>query len=207
MYIYFSCDQATLKALVRPSVRPSVCLSVYLFVCHTFDYAPVIVSSWNYQDVLPLSEVKGQGHWYKNVAKCCRFRTVILGWIHRWLRNAAQSSKWHGRGVLLFSGSSVKSFLACNSRMNSQMAMKWCTKLEIAKKRGALLYLKGYLSIFKVMRLKTSSSSILTEVGCFRTATVSIHQWLRNYAQSLKYNIRGTLLFFKFIRQISRSRG
>ena len=46
------------------SVRPSVCLSVL------FDYVPIIVSSWNFQELLPLTEVtsmqkvkvKGQGH-------------------------------------------------------------------------------------------------------------------------------------------------
>ena len=49
---------------VRPSVRPSVCLS------HLFDYVPIIVSSWNFQELLPMTkvrsmqkvEVKGQGH-------------------------------------------------------------------------------------------------------------------------------------------------
>ena len=46
------------------SVRPSVCLS------HLFDYVPIIVSSWNFQELLPVTKVtsmqkvkvKGQGH-------------------------------------------------------------------------------------------------------------------------------------------------
>ena len=66
--IAFSCDQAALWMVqsVRPSVRPSVCLSVCL--SHLFDYVPIIVSSWNFQELLPVtkvtsrSEVKGQGH-------------------------------------------------------------------------------------------------------------------------------------------------
>ena len=49
---------------VRLSVRPSVCLS------HLFDYVPIIVSSWNFQELLPVTKVtsmqkvkvKGQGH-------------------------------------------------------------------------------------------------------------------------------------------------
>ena len=50
-----------------PSVRPSVCLSV----CHTFlTMFPFIVSSWNFQELLPMTKVrsmqkvkvKGQGH-------------------------------------------------------------------------------------------------------------------------------------------------
>ena len=62
----FSCDQAALWMV--QSVRPSVCLSVCLW--HLFHYVPVIVSSWNFQKFLPLTEVmsmqkvkvKGQGH-------------------------------------------------------------------------------------------------------------------------------------------------
>ena len=55
-----------------PSVRLSVCPSVGLSVClsHLFDYVPIIVSSWNFQKLLPMTKVrsmqkvkvKGQGH-------------------------------------------------------------------------------------------------------------------------------------------------
>ena len=53
----FSCDQAALQMVF--SVRPSVCLSVRLSVCpsHLFDYVPIIVSSWNFQELLPVTEV------------------------------------------------------------------------------------------------------------------------------------------------------
>ena len=45
-------------------------------------------------------------------------------------------------------------------------------------------------------------------MGRFRTLIpVWIHQWLRNYAQSLKQYGRGALLFFKVICQIARSHG
>ena len=37
------------------SVRPSVCLSVC--PSHLFDYVPIIVSSWNFQELLPVTEV------------------------------------------------------------------------------------------------------------------------------------------------------
>ena len=36
---------------VCPSVCPSVCLS------HLFDYVPIIVSSWNFQELLPMTKV------------------------------------------------------------------------------------------------------------------------------------------------------
>ena len=63
-----------------------------------------------------------------------------------------------------------------------------------------------YLSNFKVTRLK--KMSILTQIGRFRTVTpVWIYQWLWNDAQNLKQHRRGALLFFKVIRQFSRSRG
>ena len=54
-YLYQICNTD-----VRLSVRPS----------HLFDYVPIIVSSWNFQELLPVTEVtsmqkvkvKGQGH-------------------------------------------------------------------------------------------------------------------------------------------------
>ena len=49
-------------------------------------------------------------------------------------------------------------------------------------------------------------SSILTQIGCFRTVTL-VQWWLWNYAQNLKQHRRGVLLFFKVICQISRSQG
>ena len=44
-YYMFSCDQAALWMV--QSVRPS----------HLFDYVPIIVSSWNFQELLPVTEV------------------------------------------------------------------------------------------------------------------------------------------------------
>ena len=53
----FSCDQAALWMVF--SVCPSVCLSVCLSVCpsHLFDYVPIIVSSWNFQELSPRTRV------------------------------------------------------------------------------------------------------------------------------------------------------
>ena len=55
--IVFSCDQAALQMVfsVCLSVRPSVCLSVR--PSHLFDYVPIIVSSWNFQELLPMTKV------------------------------------------------------------------------------------------------------------------------------------------------------
>ena len=57
-------------------------------------------------------------------------------------------------------------FQDCNSRLNSPMAMKCCTKLETAKKRCPIVF-QGHPSNFKVTRDKTSP--ILTQIGRFRT--------------------------------------
>ena len=66
--LIFSCDQAALQMVF--SVCPSVCLfmaaeikfseDVRLSVClsHLFDYVPIIVSSWNFQELLHMTEVR-----------------------------------------------------------------------------------------------------------------------------------------------------
>ena len=64
--LIFSCDQAALQMVfsVRLSVCPSVCLSVCPSVrlsvrlSHLFDYVPIIVSSLNFQELLPMTKVR-----------------------------------------------------------------------------------------------------------------------------------------------------
>ena len=64
--IIFSCNQAALWMV--QSVRLSVCVSVR--PSQLFDYVPIIVSSWSFQELLPMTKVmsmqkvkvKGQGH-------------------------------------------------------------------------------------------------------------------------------------------------
>ena len=92
-----------------------------------------------------------------------------------------------------------------NSSLNSRIMVKWCTILDVALKMCPIVF-QGHLSNFKVTRLK--KSAILTQIGCFRNLSpVWIHWWLWNDAQSLKQERGGSLLFFKVIRQISRSHG
>ena len=94
-------------------------------------------------------------------------------------------------------------FPDCISSLISPMAMKWCTKLEAAWERCAIVF-QGHLSNFKVARDK--KLPILTRIGCFPTVTpVWIHGWLWNDVQSLTSYRRGALLFFEVIYQISRS--
>ena len=71
--------------------------------------------------------------------------------------------------------------------------------------RGALLFLKV---IRHISRSHGTRTSILTQIGRFQTVTlVWIHWWLWNNAQNLKRHRRSALLFFKVVRQISRSHG
>ena len=100
----FSCDQATLWMVfsVRLSVCPSVRLSVRLSVCpsvrlsHLFDYVPIIVSSWNFQEL---------SHW-------TRVRSMQKVKV-RGQRSRSQRSR------------PKFSFPDCNSSLNSHMMMKW----------------------------------------------------------------------------------
>ena len=86
------------------SVRPSVCLS------HLFHHVPIIVSSWNFQELLPWSKVmfmqkvkvRGQRSRSEVNTQLSRFRTLTPVWIHIWQWNHAHSWKQHRRGALLF---------------------------------------------------------------------------------------------------------
>ena len=106
------------------------------------------------------SSLKFQGHTAKKSSICTQiwhFRTVTPVWIHQWLRNDAQSSKYHKRGALLFfkviyqisrsHGIQKKidfdpnwAFPNCNSSLNSLMAMKCCTMLEATYKRHPIVF-------------------------------------------------------------------
>ena len=57
-------------------------------------------------------------------------------------------------------------------------------------------------------RSKVKVTEVNTQLSRFRTLTlVRIHIWQWNHAHSWKQHRRGALLFFKVIRQISRSHG
>ena len=121
----------------------------------------------------------------------CFWRSFVKFQGHTALKSVAFDPNW--------------AFPDCNFNLNSPMAMKWCIKLEATWKRCPFVF-QGHLSNFKVTR--DNKSPILTRIERFRTVTlVWIHRWLWNDAQSLKQHRRGALLFFKVIRQISRSHG
>ena len=91
---------------------PSVCLSVCLSVrpSHLFDYVPIIVSSWNFQELLPMTKVTSMqrsrsGSKVKVTevnSQLSRFRTITPVWIQISWWNDAQSLMLLRRGALLF---------------------------------------------------------------------------------------------------------
>ena len=155
---FFSCDQRALWIVqsVCPSVRLSVCPSV----CLSFHYDPIIVSSWNLQELLPLlplievmSTQKSKDTEVKTPFS--HFGTVTPVWIHilhvvKNVFSILMGEAWCGIGEMpyCFSRSSIKfqghtgkkitdfdpnwAFPGRNSSFNSQMARKWCRKFEVA---------------------------------------------------------------------------
>ena len=160
--VIFSCDQAALWMVqsVRLSVCPSVCLSVRpsvrlsvtpFWLC---SHHPIIMK---FSGVITSdkSDVHAKGQGQRSKVKVTevttqlnRFRTVTPVWIHIWWWNDTYSSMLLRRGALLFfkvirqisrsHGAKIAefdpdwAFPDCNSSLNSPMAMKCCTKLEVA---------------------------------------------------------------------------
>ena len=117
------------------------------------------------------------------------------------------------RSFLKFQGHKAKqivdldpnwAFPDCNSSLNSPVAMKWCTKLEVAYERCPVVS-EGHPLTLNVMQDK--KSPLLTRIERFRTVTlVWIYQLLCNAARSLIRYRRGALLFLMVIHLMSRSR-
>ena len=152
--IFFSCGQAALWMVfsVRLFVRPSVCPSVTPFwLCSHHR----IIMKFSGVITKDKGKVHANGHGQRSRVKVTkvttelyRFRTVTPVWIHIWWWNDTYSFMLLRRGSLLFSRSSIKfqgraalkivkfdpdwSFPDCNSSLNSPMATKCCTKLEVA---------------------------------------------------------------------------
>ena len=135
----------------RPSVRLSVRPS------HLFDNVPVIISSWNFQELLPSTDVMSM---QKVKIRGQRSRSQ-RSWPHLAVSgpqlqfefpygDEMMHTAWYCLGEVpyCFSRSSAKfqghtalkivefdpdwGFLDCNSGLNTPMATKWCTKLEVA---------------------------------------------------------------------------
>ena len=156
--LIFSCDQAALWMV--QSAGLSVCLSFHhtFFIMFPSLYHEIFRSYYQCQVTsmqwvpycFSRSSVKFQGRTGQKTSiltQIWRFRTVTLVWINWRLWNDAQSSKQHRGGALVFPRSTVNflghkgkkianfypnwAFPDCNSTLNSSMALKWCTKLNV----------------------------------------------------------------------------
>ena len=145
----------SVRLSVRPSVRPSVCPSVCL--SHLFDYVPIILSSWNFQELLPVTKVtsmqKVKVRGQRSRSQRSRPNLTVSG-LKLQFEFTYDDEMMHiawwclGEVPYCFWRSSVKcqghtalkivefdpdwAFPDCNSSLNSPMATKCCTKLEVA---------------------------------------------------------------------------
>ena len=154
---------------------------------------------WNSKEEMPYffprSSIKFQGHMGQNITNFDPnwafpdYRAVAA---FKSLRFALSRSyvKLQGHTALkIVEFDPNWAFPDCTSSLNSPMAMKCCTKLQIAKERCP--------SNFKVTRDK--KSPILTRIERFRTVSqVWIQRWVWNDAQ----NLRGALLFLAATKQL-----
>ena len=149
------------------------------------------------------SYVKLQGHTplkIVDLTQIVRFRTVSPVWIHQWLRNDAQSLKYHRTGALLFfkvihqfarsRGSKNRRFWPKLGVSGLYLHFEIIDGYEIMHKAWSCIEEVSYC--FSRSYIKFQGHTALKIVKfhpnwAFRTVTqVWIHQWLRNDAQSLK---------------------
>ena len=146
----------SVRPSVCPSVRPSVCLS------HIFYHVPIIVSSRNFQELLPWSEVMSmQKVKVRGQRSRSQRSTPNYEMLHKAWSSIEEVPYYFSRSSVKFQGHTALkiaefdpdwAFPDCNSSLNSPMATKWCTKLEVALKRCPIVF-QGHPSNFKVTRL------------------------------------------------------
>ena len=139
----------------------------------------------------------------------CRKSLKLLNWWSYWwkflptfvlcafLAATKQLYKWYFPSVCPSVRPSVTPFSPCS---HHRIIMKFSGVITMGKSD---VHAKG-----QGQRSKVKVTEVNTQLSRFRTLTpVWIHIWPWNYAHSWKQHRRGALLFFKVIRQISRSHG
>ena len=118
-------------------------------------------------------------------------------WSSGFLAATKQLYEWYFPSVCLSVCLSVTPFSLCS---HQRIIMK-CSGVITSDKSD--VHAKG-----QGQRSKVKVTEVTTQLNRFRTVTpVKIHKWWWNDAYSLMLLRRGALLFFKVIRQISRSHG
>ena len=149
-------------------VRLSVRLS------HLLDYVPIMVSLWNFQELLPMTKVRSmekvrvrgqrsrsqRSHPHLAVSGLYlqfEFKyddeMMLIAWccLEEVPYCFSRSSvKFQGHTALKIVEFDIDwAFPDCKFNLNSPMATKWCTKLEVPLKRCPIVF-QGHLSNFKV---------------------------------------------------------
>ena len=187
-------------------------------VCHTF--LTMFPSSYHHEIFRSYtndkSDVHAKGQRSKvkvtevNTQLIC-LRTVTPVWIHIWWWNDAQSLMLLRRGALLFLAATKQLYKWYFPSVRLSVTPFWlCSHHRIIMKFSEVItndqrkvHAKG-----QGQRSKVKVTEVTTQLNRFRTVTpVWIHIWWWNDAYSLMLLRRGALLFFKVIRQISRSHG
>ena len=127
---------------------------------------------------------------YKFILLCYFFLYIFLA-------ATKQLYKWYFPSVCPSVCPSVTPFSPCS---HHRIIMKFSGVITMVKSD---VHAKG-----QGQRSKVKVTEVNTQLSRFRTLTpVWIHIWQWNHAHSWKQHRRGALLFFKVIRQISRSQG
>ena len=172
---------------------------------------------WNSKGEMPYcfprSSIKFQGHTVQNITdfdpnwafpdyrpvaafKSLRF-ALLLFFFNFFLAATKQLYKWYFPSVRLSVRLSVTPFWLCS---HHRIIMKFSGVITNDQRK---VHAKG-----QGQRSKVKVTEVTTQLNRFRTVTpVWIHIWWWNDAYSLMLLRRGALLFFKVIRQISRSHG
>ena len=115
--------------------------------------------------------------------------------------------------VLIFSCDQAAIWLVQSVRLSVRLSV---TPFSPCSYHRIIMKFSGVITMVKSdvhargqgQRSKVKVTEVNTQLSRFRTLTpVWIHIWQWNHAHSWKQHRRGALLFFKVIRQISRSHG
>ena len=143
------------------SVCPSVSLS------HLFDYVPIIVSSWNFQELLPMTKVRSMQkvkvRGQRSRLQRSQANLTVYEMMHKAWSSIEEVPYCFSRSSVKFQGHTALkivefdpnwAFPDSNSSFNTPMAAKWCTKLEVEWNRCPIVF-QGHTWNCKVTQLKS----------------------------------------------------
>ena len=191
----------------------SVCLSVCPSVCpsHLFDYVPIVVSSWNFQELSPrtrvtsMQKVKVRGQRSRSQRSTANLAVSGLQLQFEFTYGdemmhiawfcleevpycfSRSSVKFQGHTALKIVGFDPDlAFPDCNSSLNSPMAKKWCTKLEVALKRCPIVFSCDQAAIWLVLSVCLSVGPSVCLSHLFHHVPIIVSSW--NFQELLPWS-------------------